>query len=303
MTSSNFKRFGIPAALVVGGVTVGSFLAPIGLAAAQDDDSDDSIDSTDQPDSENSENGENHEHRGHHWRRGALGRGTGAKVEVLTETLGLTAEELRQGFADGKSLADLAAEQGVSIDELRSAMVAAANAAIDDAVEAGRLTAEEADEKRAEVEERVDEVIERSPEDFPGLRARMKHHRQHHRFARLAASLEELGEFLDLSAEEIRAGLADGQTLGELAEGQGISAEELADYLVAGMEARLDEAVADEKIDAERADEIKESLDEKVDRLIESDHPGRHARRGLHRGHHGDEAPAGSEPSVEDSSI
>ncbi len=32
MTTSKFKRLGLPAALVVGGMTAGSFLAPIGFA-------------------------------------------------------------------------------------------------------------------------------------------------------------------------------------------------------------------------------------------------------------------------------
>ncbi len=283
MTTSKLKRFGIPAALVVGGVTAGSFFSPIGLASAQDDESDTGADTTNESESGEYDDDTDRQHRG--WRHR---RGPGA--EAMAEALGLTQEEIRQGFQDGKSLADLAAEQGVAIDDLKATLVAEATRAIDDAVADEKLDPERAEEMKAGLDERIDTLINQDPSE------RRAHH--HRPFGRLGATLDELEETLGLTAEEIRDGLADGKSLADMAEEQGVSVEDLAAQLTAGLEERIDDAVRDGKMDPERAAAVKERLDERVDRAINAEPfalgrmTGRAEGRALrhhHRfGHHGD---------------
>lgn len=186
MTTSKLKRLAIPTALVVGGVTAGSFLAPIGLASAQENDSE-----TPETESEATEgeitDGEatedDHHHRGH--RRGHRGFFRGG-LDTIEETLGLTGEEIRAGFAEGKTLADLAAEQGVSTDDLADALVAQAAERLDEAVAEGKIDEDRAAEAAAKIEERIDAAIEAEPfalgrgigrAEARGLR---HHHRHHH---------------------------------------------------------------------------------------------------------------------------
>jgi len=64
---------------------------------------------------------------------------------ILAEALGLTEAELDAAREDGKSTSDLLSEQGLTAVEVRDAMDAAYQAAIQQAVEDGVITAEQAE--------------------------------------------------------------------------------------------------------------------------------------------------------------
>ena len=84
----------------------------------------------------------------------------GAGLETAASTLGLTEDELRTALeADGTTLADVAEQQGVAVDTLVDALVTAVRERAAQAVEDGDLTQEEADERLADVEERVTERV------------------------------------------------------------------------------------------------------------------------------------------------
>ena len=79
--------------------------------------------------------------------------------ESAAEALGMTTEELRTQVLDGKTLAQIAESKGVSTEDLAAAMLERSEAAINKAVEAGKLTREEADKRLAALTERVNKVI------------------------------------------------------------------------------------------------------------------------------------------------
>lgn len=87
-------------------------------------------------------------HMGHH--RGGVGN-----FDVIEETLGMDAAEIREALAEGSTLADLADDPQALID----ALVAEAQTKLDEAVADGELTAEEAAEKQAEIVERVSDMV------------------------------------------------------------------------------------------------------------------------------------------------
>ncbi len=191
----------------------------------------------------------------------------------------------------------MAAIRSESVMSLKTAMVDAATERINAAVEADRIDADEAAEKLAELEAKIDERLNTVP-DLSEREGRGRGHRRGNR----GAGFEALQETLGLSGEEIRAELAAGNTLADIAEAQGVSVDELADQLIAGMEERLDQAVENGRIDESRADEIREGLEEKVDERLNTEFDGERGRRG-HRGHRGGQADSDVEPSVEDASI
>lgn len=151
MTTSNLRRFGLPA-LVVGGATVGSLFAP-GLAAAQTaDDADDTVtEEAPAEETEESEDGEGRQGR-HHRARGQI-------KEIVTEILGLEAEEIREAVSEGLTLNDLAAQQDVDSDDLADALIGAAEERIAAKVEAGRIDEDQAAERLEGVEERVESFL------------------------------------------------------------------------------------------------------------------------------------------------
>jgi hypothetical protein len=91
--------------------------------------------------------------------RGGHGGMRGAGLETAATALGVTAEELRTELQAGKTIAEVAGEQGVDVATVVAAMVTEAEARLAQAVTDGKLTQAEADEKAAELEARITERV------------------------------------------------------------------------------------------------------------------------------------------------
>ena len=102
------------------------------------------------------------------------GGGHGGRLDLsaAATALDLTEDELRTALEpEGTTLAQVAEDQGVSVDTLVEALVQAQEDHIAQAVEDGRLTQDEADERLADLEERVTErVTSADPGRGHGLR-------------------------------------------------------------------------------------------------------------------------------------
>jgi polyhydroxyalkanoate synthesis regulator phasin len=100
--------------------------------------------------------------------------GRGPDLATAAEALGMTEEDLREALeADGATLAQVAEDQGVAVDTLVQALVTAEEDRIAEAVADGRLTQEQADERLADLEQRVTDRVEaesggRGPGGGPG---------------------------------------------------------------------------------------------------------------------------------------
>ena len=90
---------------------------------------------------------------GHH-------RGPGFDGEVLAGLLGLDVDTLRADLREGKTVAEIAGEQGVEVQTVIDSLVVEAKSHLDLSVENGRLTQEEADAKLADVSERITDFVD-----------------------------------------------------------------------------------------------------------------------------------------------
>jgi hypothetical protein len=162
----------------------------------------------------------------------------------------------------------LAAELGISVDELQAAQEAARTQMIDDALASGRITEAQAERLR-----------NAEPGDLRrGFGMRVRH--------AIGNAFQTAAEILGLTTEEVRAGLAEGKSLNDLAAEQGVS--NLEAQLVAQLTADIQAKLADGTITQEQADRMQENLAERVGNLV--DHEG-----GKFRGRFGgppDELPA-----------
>lgn len=97
-------------------------------------------------------------------------RGGGPGLSEAASALGMTEDELRTALeGDGMTLADVAEEQGIDVDALVTALVTAQQERLAAAVEDGRLTQEQADERLADLEDRIAErVNSEAPVHGPG---------------------------------------------------------------------------------------------------------------------------------------
>ena len=92
-----------------------------------------------------------------HGRHGQFGgpAARGAISEAVTDRLGLDAETVRDELRDGKTLAELGEEHGVSTETLVDTLVTEAAERLDVAIEKGRID----EDRAAEFEERLEEQI------------------------------------------------------------------------------------------------------------------------------------------------
>ena len=77
--------------------------------------------------------------------------------KAIAELLGMTPQELLQTVKDGTSLVDIAAEKGVSMDDIASLVTESAQERLDQALADGKITQEQADEIQA----KIDDLFER----------------------------------------------------------------------------------------------------------------------------------------------
>jgi polyhydroxyalkanoate synthesis regulator phasin len=89
-----------------------------------------------------------------------------AHIKVITDTLGITEADLTARMKAGESLATIA---GAKKDALIAALVAFHTKQIDEAVTAGKMTADQATKLKANLKDRVTAGVERAKGDHVGF--------------------------------------------------------------------------------------------------------------------------------------
>lgn len=190
---------------------------------------------------------------------------------------------------------ELAKQLGISVDQLNAALDSTQFALIDQAVADGKLTESEA--------QRLRERVEEGHNLFPigGARPFIRHHAK-------AELVEATAEVLGIDVADVRAGLADGQTLAEIAGANGMGAEDFKSALLENVRSTLDEKVADGDITQDQADRAYERLSQNIDDIINREpwqpgdgRPFPHFQRGP-RFWHGGPPPFGDDDAEEENS-
>lgn len=138
-------------------------------------------------------------------------------------------------------------------------------------VEDGTLTADQADKV---TEHLVENAPKRGDRDGRG-------HRRggHGRFGRLGGS-EAVTDLLGIDADALREQLKDGQSLADIANGAGVDTETLIDTIVDEAQARVDRALEEGKIDADKAADISAKIEDRVTTMVDRTFEGRGGRPG-----------------------
>jgi len=107
----------------------------------------------------------------HQARDGEHGKGGpgGPKAEVLAQALGMTTDELHTALESGKTIAQVAADQGVDVQVVIDALTAGMTNHINEEVANGELTQEEADAKLADLSTHIADMVNNPrPAEGPG---------------------------------------------------------------------------------------------------------------------------------------
>ena len=153
----------------------------------------------------------------------------------------------------------LAGNLGVSVEELEAALTQTQIDLINEKVADGTLTQEEADEIIARIESG-------EAPNFPPFIG------GHHGgpFHRIVYNIvESAADVLGMEVEDLQAELRDGNSLADVAEAQGVDVEQFKTDLQAALQAKIDEAVANETITEEMGARLSEALADSIDRIVE----------------------------------
>lgn len=169
-------------------------------------------------------------------------------------------------------LADVAERLGVQQTELESALKEASIARVDAAVEAGRLTEEQA--------ARIKERIEAGGGPLVGGFGGPPPHGPH---VEPRAVHEAAATYLGMTERQLRAAHRSGTSLADLAKERGKSVGGLKEAMTAAAESALDQAVSAGRLTTEGRESLADGLSERIDDWVEGTRPG--PRMGRHRAH------------------
>lgn len=85
--------------------------------------------------------------------------GRGAGIEGAAEAIGISDDELRAALRDGSTIAEVATANDVEVNTVIEALVADANERLDAALSDERITQAQADERKADLEERMTALV------------------------------------------------------------------------------------------------------------------------------------------------
>ena len=181
-------------------------------------------------------------------------------LEAVADALRMTEDELIDALQEGKTIAELANEQGMDLEDVVAAALAEAEIRLDEAVENGRLT----EEQKAQILERLgDELPQRFAEPWEprGPHGGLLGQFGEEFWSRYDAVAEALG----LTPTELFSELHDGKSVAEVAEDQGVDPEEIQDALEEAraemMEEGIRQAAENGRISDEQADWMLEGLE------------------------------------------
>jgi hypothetical protein len=287
VSTSKTKRYLVAAGLLAGGVTLGAVFSPIGLAGAQTGggSTSSSQDTTSTTAGSGSGSGATDNRTGgtavspgdtdHNGMGGGHRHpGRGHRLEDAAAILGLSTDELRTEFQSGKSLAQIAESKGISEDSLVSQLVAKLTERVDQAVADGRITQEQATARLASAEQHIRDLVEKVPlADDGGAGPGSHRGGLGSGLGPIKGDVQALADSLGLNLDQLRQDVMSGKTIAEAAAAQGVTAEQLQTAAVDAATKRIDQALADGKLDQAKADELKANLSARIGDLINGSLP------------------------------
>lgn len=207
-------------------------------------------------------------------------------VAVAATALGMTEAELRTELDAGKSIAQVAESKNVDVQVVIDALVAKQQEHIAEHVAEGKLTQSEADEKLADLETRVTEMVNATPFPMKGGPGGKGGHGG--KMGHIKAASEEVAAVLNLTTEELATQLRDGKSLAAIAEAQNVDISKVKEVLTTEFKAHLDEEVAEGEHTQAEADEKLAKFTSRLDDMVNKARPeGGMKGEGHRRGGHG----------------
>ncbi|HEX8967853.1 MAG TPA: hypothetical protein VF937_08245 [Chloroflexota bacterium] len=209
-------------------------------------------------------------------RGGPHGGGFGLDFNAAATAIGIAPDQLRTELS-GKSLAQVAQAHGKTGADVATALKNAEHTRVDQAVAAGRLTADQATTRKQQADQHIDQLVNQVlPQGGPGagrgpgfgfggpgvLRAGLN------------AAATAIGITPDQLWTELR-----GKSLAEVAQAHGKTGADVATALKNAADQRIDQAVTAGRLTADQATTQKTQIGQRIDQLVNQVMPQRGPNR------------------------
>jgi ribosomal protein S20 len=181
--------------------------------------------------------------------------GHGPGLDAAAKALNLSVDDVRSKLEGDKTIAQVAQEQGVDVQTVIDAMVADTTAHTDQAVQDGKLTADQANERKANLQERISKLVNEGKPKGGGPRGH-------------GPKLDAAAKALGVSTDDLRGQLRDGKTIAQVADDRNIDKQKVIDAMVADATEHIDQAVKDGMLTADQANERKSGLNDRITTLV-----------------------------------
>ena len=181
----------------------------------------------------------------------------GDPFKAAADYLGLSVAQLANKFQGGASLADIAAQQGKSVDGLEQALIDAAKTELDKSVAAGDITADQEQQMLAELRSHVDDFVNRKG-GAPVLPPKPP----------LGDPSAAAADYLGLSLDQLGQELQGGKSLADVAKAQGKSVDGLEQALIDAPKSDLDKSVAAGDMTADQEQQVLGQLNSQIDDFV-----------------------------------
>ncbi|UUZ92945.1 YckD family protein [Paenibacillus sp. P25] len=204
--------------------------------------------------------------------KGFRGNNIGNNIVKETATLlGVDESAIKDELKQGKTLAAIAQEKGLSEADYLQKLTEAETKAIDDAVAAGKLTQTQADKIKTNLSDRLKKAIENTGFGKEG---------KHEGFGFGGGDLvKETATLLGVDESAIKDELKQGKTLAAIAQEKGLSEADYLQKLTDAETKAIDDAVAAGKLTQTQADKIKTNLSDRLKKAIENTGFGKEGKR------------------------
>ncbi len=182
-------------------------------------------------------------------------------IEPVADLLGMSVDDLRAELKSGKTLEEVVTEKGFTMADVANVVYDAAIEQLNQAVADGKITQGQADQIQQNLQERRDACINDGECQPPRGRAPRRGLSPQKVFAQTFEMGLNVSDTLNMDPRDFLQSLRDGATLEDLATQQGVTMDDIADAIVAPLQEKLEQALADGKITQEQADKAQQRLD------------------------------------------
>jgi uncharacterized protein (DUF433 family) len=189
-------------------------------------------------------------------------------IAAAADAIGIEPSALIAELRDGSTIAEVAETHGVDPSVVVDAIVADEGERLDQAVEDGVLTREQADAQLSELKSRATDLVNG---DLPMPDDRMPLMGRPGLWGFADGPIAAAADVIGIRPVRLLAELRDGSTIADVAEAHGVDPSDVVDAVVASLQERLDAAVDNGWISQEQADERSAELQEQADALVNGD--------------------------------